>query len=104
MKRQLLAFSAASVLLMTAGAAPAPAATVVKQSEDHYCFGYNDCWPIAFYHEIYSDAEMTELIDTGYDSCNGGPFVTSPSLLTGYEVKTRMYVCAGNGPYLPPDW
>lgn len=105
MKRQFLVFSAASALVMAAGAAPMPVASAATQSsEDYYCTGYDSCWPIAFQHEIYSDAEMTNLIGSGYDSCNGGPHVTSPWLPAGYEVKTRMYVCAGNGPYLPPDW
>ncbi|HYC98020.1 hypothetical protein [Brevundimonas sp.] len=105
MKRQILVLSVASALVMTAGAAPAPAASVALQSsEDFYCTDHNTCWPIAFYHEIYSDEAMTNLIGSGSDSCNGGPFVTSPWLPAGYEVKTRMYVCAGNGPYLPPDW
>jgi hypothetical protein len=105
MKRQILVLSAASAFVMAAGAAPMPATSaVVQSSEDYYCFGYDNCWPIAFHHEVYSDPEMTNLISSGYDTCNGGPFVTSPWLLSGYTVKTRMFVCAGSGPYLPPDW
>jgi hypothetical protein len=108
MNRQILVLSAASAFVMTAGAAPMPApmpaTSAVVQSEDYYCFGYDSCWPIAFHHEVYSDAEMTNLIGSGYDTCNGGPHVTSPWLPSGYTVKTRMFVCAGSGPYLPPDW
>lgn len=104
MKRQIFALSMGSALLMTAGGAAVPAPAAVQSSEDFYCTGHSTCWPIAFYHEVYSDETMTNLIGSGYDTCNGGPFVTSPWLPTGYTVKTRMYVCTGNGPYLPPDW
>ena len=105
MKRQILVLSAASALVMAAGAAPMAATSAAAQSsEDYYCTGYSNCWPIAFSHEVYSDAELTNLIGSGNDSCNGGPHVTSPQLPTGYDVKTRMYVCGNYGPFMPEDW
>lgn len=105
MKRQILVLSAASALILAAGATPMAATSAAAQSsEEYYCIGYGNCWPIAFYHEVYSDPEMTNLIGSGYDTCNGGPNVSSPWLPAGYAVKTRMFVCAGSGPYLPPDW
>jgi hypothetical protein len=100
-----VAMAAFTMNVMAAGAAPAPPAVAAAQSgEDQYCLGFDNCWPIAYSYEVYSDSSMTILIHAASDSCNGGPFVTSPWLPAGYVVKTRMYVCAGFGPYLPPDW
>ncbi|WP_292037453.1 MULTISPECIES: hypothetical protein [unclassified Brevundimonas] len=88
-------------------AAPIPAAAAMQEDpEGYYCFGggYDSCKPIAYSYEVYADETMTTLIGSGSDTCNGGPFVTSPSLPTGYTVKTRMFVCSDMGPYLPWDW
>lgn len=97
-----------TMFMMGGAAAPMPTVTATVQmtdSEDYYCTGgFDSCWPIAFSHEVYSDETMTTLIGSGYDTCNGGPHVTSPWLPSGYVVKTRMFVCAGMGPYLPPEW
>lgn len=100
-----VAAAALSMNVLTAGAVSAPPATAAMQSgDDYYCTGYDTCWPIAYSYEVYSDESMTTLIGSGYDTCNGGPHVTSPWLPSGYTVKTRMFVCAGFGPYLPPEW
>lgn len=102
-----VAMAALTMNILTAGAAPAPPPPAAMQSGDgYYCEGgrFDNCWPIAYSYEVYSDESMTALIGSGFDSCNGGPFVTSPWLPAGYVVKTPMFVCAGMGPYLPPDW
>ena len=98
-------------LSMSLGAAaPAPMAAAAQQyypGPGIYCFGFDQCYPIAYSYEVYSDAEHTNLIGSGYDSCvaSGSQiYVTSPWLPSGYEVKTPMYVCSGFGPYLPPEW
>ena len=100
-------------LTMTASlgaAAPAPTAPVVQQyypGPGVYCFGPNDCFPIAYQHEVYSDSAHTNYIGGGYDSCvqSGSQiYVSSPNLPTGYDVKTPMYVCTDMGPYEPGDW
>lgn len=125
--RMLGAVSAGLMMAASLGAAaPAPAATVPAlpmatslaaaavafqqyyPGPGVYCTTPNDCAPIAYSYEVYSDAELTNLIATGQDSCVGGiggnVYVTSPQLPSGYEVKTPMYVCSGMGPYLPPEW
>lgn len=102
-----VALAALTMNIMTAGATAAPPPAAALQSGlDQYCIGVGseNCWPIAFYYEVYSDPSMTTLIGSGYDTCNGGPHVTSPWLPNGYVVKTIMYVCASTGPYLPPEW
>lgn len=111
MKRQIFTLAAAAgMALSLAGMSSAGAASAVggaqqwAASDEFYCFGPNDCWPIAFRHYVYSDETMSNLIGYGEDGCNGGPFVTSPWLPTGYTVKERAFVCAGSGPYLPMDW
>lgn len=99
-----VAVAALSMNILTAGAAPVPPAAAALQSGlDQYCMG-GTCWPIAFSYEVYTDPGMGTLIFSGYDTCNGGPHVTSPWLPSGYVVKTQIYVCAGMGPYLPPEW
>ncbi len=123
--RMLCAVSAGLMMAASLGAAaPAPAAPapIVATSlavaavafqqyypgPGIYCTTPNDCAPIAYSYEVYSDPELTNLIATGQDSCVGGiggtVYVTSPQLPSGYEVKTPMYVCSGMGPYLPPEW
>jgi len=109
--KMLGAALAGLTLSMSLGAAaPAPAAAVQQYypGPGIYCFsGHSDCFPIAYSYEVYSDAEHTNLIGSGSDSCvqSGSMiFVTSPWLPAGYEVKTPMYVCSGFGPYLPPEW
>ena len=109
--KMLGAALAGLTLSMSLGAAaPAPAASVQQYypGPGIYCFsGHSDCFPIAYSYEVYSDAEHTNLIGSGSDSCvQSGQmiFVTSPWLPAGYEVKTPMYVCSGFGPYLPPEW
>ena len=113
-KKIMGAASAGALLMVSLGAAaPLPAVTTAATSmvtfqhtpsEDYYCTGFDNCWPIAHSYEVYSDETMTTLISSGQDSCNGGPFVTAPWLLTGYTVKTRMFVCGASGPFLPFDW
>lgn len=97
-----------SMSLGAAAPAPAPAVQQYYPGPGVYCFGGHDqCFPIAYSYEVYSDAEHTNLIGSGSDSCvQSGQmiFVTSPWLPAGYEVKTPMYVCSGMGPYLPGDW
>jgi hypothetical protein len=108
--KMLGAAVAGLTLSMSLGAAaPAPAAAMQQYypGPGIYCFGYDQCFPIAYSYEVYSDAEHTNLIGSGYHSCvQSGQmiFVTSPWLPSGYEVKTPMYVCSGMGPYLPSDW
>lgn len=115
MIKKFLGATSAGVLLMASlgAAAPMPAASAAATtmvafqytpSEDYYCTGFETCWPIAHSYQVYSDETMTTLISSGEDTCNGGPFVTAPYLLTGYTVKTRMFVCGGSGPFLPFDW
>ncbi|QBX37439.1 hypothetical protein E4M02_01380 [Brevundimonas sp. S30B] len=111
MKRQILALAAAAGMavalggMSSAGAASSSgAAQHWPGNEDFYCFGYDNCWPVAFRYEVYSDETMTELIHTAADGCNGGPFVSAPWLPAGHTVRERMYVCSSYGPYLPHDW
>lgn len=101
-----VAVAALAMNVMTTGAVSAPPAAAMQSGEGYYCEGgrHDECWPIAYSYEVYSDESMTTLIGSGSDSCNGGPFVTSPWLPAGYVVKTPMFVCAGIGPYLPPGW
>ena len=102
------AILASPLLMVTLGAsAPAPAAQQYYPGPGVYCLGPNSCYPIAYSHEVYSDAEHTNLIGSGSDSCvqSGSQiYVTSPWLPSGYQVSTQMYVCADGGPYLPGDW
>lgn len=102
------AIASLAIAVLASGAAPTPPASAtslaLSSSEDFYCFNFDNCWPVAFSHEVYSDSTMTTLIGSGEDTCNGGPHVTSPMLPSGYAVRTRMYVCSEMGPYLPPEW
>jgi hypothetical protein len=127
--RMLCAVSAGLMMAASLGAAaPAPAAPAVPSpmvatslavtavafqqyypGPGIYCSAdINGCAPIAYSYEVYSDAGLTNLIGSGYDSCvsgiGGTVYVTSPQLPSGYEVKTQMYVCTSMGPYLPWDW
>ena len=115
MLKNILAATAAGLVMAASlgAAAPAPTAAAAASVQQYYpgpgvyCFGPNQCFPIAYSYEVYSDAEHTNLIGSGSDSCvQSGQmiFVTSPWLPAGYEVKTPMYVCSGFGPYLPPEW
>lgn len=108
-KMMSAAFSAFTLAASTSFAAPIPTFAATVQMEDpdgYYCFGgtHDSCKPIAYSYEVYSDETMTTLIGSGSDTCNGGPFVSSPWLPTGYTVKTRMFVCSAMGPYMPWDW
>lgn len=88
-------------------AAPVPAVQQYYPGPGVYCFGYDQCYPIAYSRQVFSDSELTNLIGEGSDRCVGAGsqiYVTSPQLPAGFEVATPMYVCSGFGPYLPPDW
>lgn len=88
-------------------AAPMPAVQQYYPGPGVYCFGPNQCYPIAYQRDVYSDAELTNLIGSGSDSCvqSGSMIYTStPQLPSGYEVATQIYVCTEMGPYLPPEW
>lgn len=112
MKRQILALMAAAGMavalggMSAAGAAPASSSGAQQWpgNDDYYCFGPDNCWPIAYRHYVYTDETMSELVHFAEDGCNGGPFVTSPWLPAGYTVRERAFVCASSGPYLPFDW
>ena len=99
-------------LIMTAslGAAAPAAAPAVQQyypGPGIYCITSQECWPIAYSYEVYSDAGHTNYIGGGSDQCiQSGQqiYVSSPNLPSGYEVKTPMYVCTPMGPYVPGDW
>lgn len=112
MRRTILGTTLAGLTMaVSLGGAAATTTTATQQyyaGPGIYCFGPNSCYPIAFQREVYSDAELTNLIGSGYDSCVGGHgdmvWITTPQLPTGYEVATPMYVCTPGGPYLPMDW
>jgi len=97
-----------TMFILAGAAAPTPmassAAAQIADPDGYYCMGFDECWPIAYLHHVYSDETMTTMIGSGSDICNGGPHVTTPNLPSGYAVKTRMHVCTGMGPYLPWDW
>lgn len=91
------------------GAAPAPAASAAQQYYPGYpgvyCSGQT-CWPIIYQHDVYSDAEQTNWIGGGTDTCvesMGMVWRNEPQLPAGYDVKTPLYLCAPGGPYLIPD-
>jgi len=88
-------------------AAPAPAVQQYYPGPGIYCFGYNECAPIAYSRQVFSDAELTNLIGEGSDNCVGSGsqiYISTPQLPSGFEVATPMYVCSSYGPYLPPEW
>lgn len=113
-------FAAVSAGLMLAAslgaAAPAPAAPVVPLASTMaaavmfqqyypgpgiYCFtGSTGCYPVGYHHDVYSDAELTNLIGSGDDTCSSYGeyvYVNTPSLPSGYEVKTPIWVCTPDG-------
>jgi len=116
MKKRILGAAFAGLMMTAAlgAAAPAPAAPPAAANLQQYypgpgiyCGNDIGCMPIAYSHEVYSDAGLTNLIATGSDSCTGSGsqvYVSSPQLPGGYDVKTPMYVCTDFGPYLPMDW
>lgn len=93
------------------GAAPAPAAPAAVQQyypgyPGVYCYSGGECWPIIYQHDVYSDAEHTNWIGGGSDSCTesmGMVWRNEPWLPAGYDVKTPLYLCAPGGPYMIPD-
>ena len=100
---------AGPVLAVSLGAsAPAIAPQQYYPGPGVYCMSFGqDCFPIAYSHEVFSDPEHTQLIGSGVDHCwQSGSlyYVSSPWLPSGYQVSTPMYVCAEGGPYLPGDW
>jgi len=115
MLKNILAATAAGLIMAASlgAAAPPPAAAAAASVQQYYpgpgvyCFGPNQCFPIAYSYEVYSDAEHTNYIGGGYDTCvqSGSMiYVSSPNLPSGYEVKTPMYVCTEMGPFEPGDW
>lgn len=114
MPRRMTAIGLAglAMTLSMGAAAPVAGATLAVQQyypgPGVYCEGGgpNNCAPIAYRHEVYSDAGHTNLIGSGEDSCVGDSmiYVTSPNLPAGYQVSTPMYVCTAMGPYLPSGW
>lgn len=107
------AFVGLTLLASLGGAAPAPApaaSTAVQQYYPGYpgiyCYFAGGCWPIIYQHDVYSDAEHTNWIGGGTDTCSetmGMVFRNEPSLPAGYDVKTPLYLCAPGGPYLIPE-
>lgn len=107
LKVMSVALAGLTMSMMVGAAAPMPMMQQYYPGEGIYCFGYDQCFPIAYQRDVYSDAAHTNWIGGGSDSCvqSGSMiYVTTPQLPAGYEVKTPMYVCSGMGPYLPPEW
>jgi hypothetical protein len=104
-----VAFAGLTMLVSLGGATVAPPAATQQYNEHYpgvYC-GSIGCWPIVYQHDVYSDAELTNWIGGGYDTCTqsmGMVFRNEPNLPAGYDVKTPLYLCAPGGPYeIPAD-
>lgn len=121
LKTMAVALGGLTLMASLGGAAPAPmpavapaavAAAAVAAQQYYpsypgvYCYPGGYCWPIIYAHDVYSDAEHTNWIGGGTDTCTesmGMVFRNEPWLPAGYEVKTPLYLCAPGGPYMIPD-
>ncbi|RZJ32022.1 MAG: hypothetical protein EON85_02470 [Brevundimonas sp.] len=111
MSIKLTATAFAGLIMMgtLGGAAPAP--TAAQQYHPYYpgvyCYPNNGpCWPIIYQHDVYSDESQTTWLGGGTDTCSesgGMVWRNEPSLPTGHDVKTPLYLCAPGGPYEVPS-
>jgi hypothetical protein len=102
MKLRKLGLASAVAGLATIAIGPATAAA----HTEYYC-DWSGCYAIAYSYIWYSDAEKTQPLGHGWDTCvqsGSTVYAAHPYIPTPYYDETPMYVCAEMGPYLPPDW
>lgn len=93
-------------------------ATVTPMAAAAQSYSEND---IVYDITYYSDAAMTEYLDTAYGSCDWGRVLAADghggyqynsfysisytnSQTSPYFTKSRKYVCSTGGLYMPEDW